>query len=368
MARHRRIESAGACYLVVVRPRMRGDVMVTDPGSARIEYSLAEAAVRAHWRVISWRIGPAGLWMAVQTREPNLSVSMQWLVSTLAARSPARARRSGALAPGRYRAVVVEPGDTFAQVGLALDLETIRAARARAHPVSRLASGLKWMERPMDRPDWFDPAPVFAAAGVDAGDTAAAVGAAYVARLQRWIDGTEAGPSLPRLDRGWILGGESFRQEIEAQLDRQASTTRGAAVEHRWSEALASMFDRLPPSERADPRVSAPWRAALAFVMKTRTTASNAWLARALGLSTPAFVSRQAAFVRNGQGGENVLRVLAQLGEVWPARLPSAPQPIPAPVVPDTTLARVTPPIPLLAAPVAVADEDASWRRFEGLE
>ena len=57
---------------------------------------------------------------------------MQWLVTTLAARSLVRGRRSGAPARRRYRAVVVEPGDVFGRVGLALDLETIRAAGSRA--------------------------------------------------------------------------------------------------------------------------------------------------------------------------------------------------------------------------------------------
>ncbi len=371
MARHRRIEYPGACYLVVVRPQVRGGVLATESGEARVEYSLAEAAERSRWRVISWRVGKDGLWLAVQTKDPNLSVSMQWLVSTLAARSLERGRRSGAPARRRYRAVVVEPGDVFGRVGLALDLETSRAAGSRAQAASLPASSLQGWDRPLDRPDWFDPSPALMAAGIGVEEGGAAAGEAYVSRLQRWIDGTEDKPQLPHLHRGWIIGSESFRQEIEARLDREPSTARNAEAERGWSEVLAALLDRLPPSERADLRVSALWRAALAFVMKTRTTASNVWLARALGLSTPTFVSRQAAFVRNGLGGENARRVLSLLGEVSPSRLPPVPRPPPAALAPGAALAALAPfarAIPVVATSVPVADEEVSWRRFEGLE
>jgi hypothetical protein len=63
-----------------------------------------------------------------------------------------------------------------------------------------------------------------------------------------------------------------------------------------WQDTLAALLSRLgrTPSDLARERKSAPWKAALAAAMKTRTTATNRWLGEHLNMGGLHEVGRQA--------------------------------------------------------------------------
>jgi len=58
---------------------------------------------------------------------------------------------------------------------------------------------------------------------------------------------------------------------------------------------------------------SAVWKAVVAWSMKSRTDASNGWLASALNLGSSTYVSKQAGLVRDGRLGTLATRFAKRL-------------------------------------------------------
>lgn len=336
MPRQPRIEYPGANFLVTHRAARRRASWDVEVGPL-FEACLAEAAVRSGWIVHAWQLGGGRVYLALQTPEPTLSVGMQWLWATVAARLAAQFPGTGSVFHDRYRSVVVEPGVMMARVCQAIDAESLRAAARGGQGFT----SLRFVARPEVCPSWCLPTLGLAAAGL----ADSAPGLEEYRRVLAVTGGRQGrqgtqGEPLPQLDRGWVLGSEDFRQRM---LDRRGGgePPRSPDDEERsWAAHLESLLKRLPAEARTDERVSAVWRAVLAYLMKTQTTAKNQWLATALRMGSSTFVSKQVGLVRQGRRGPEAARWLAAL---------SAPTPAPE------------------AGPARWESDDDAWRRIEGI-
>src|SRR5438477_13073031 len=77
---------------------------------------LGEAAERFGWRVHAYVVMSNHVHLAVELAEPNLSTGMQWLQGTWIRRYNGFRRLIGRPFQGRYKALLVEPGEAFGKV------------------------------------------------------------------------------------------------------------------------------------------------------------------------------------------------------------------------------------------------------------
>jgi REP element-mobilizing transposase RayT len=126
---------------------------------------LAEAATRFHWLVHAYTVMSNHFHLAVELGEPNLSDGMQWLQGTWIRRFNAYRHLVGRPFQGRYKALLVEPGEGFGRVCDYIHLNPVRAGLVTiARLPSYLPGSLPKFVRG-SRPAWLVPATVLAHSG-----------------------------------------------------------------------------------------------------------------------------------------------------------------------------------------------------------
>ena len=309
MPRPWRIEYAGARYHVINRGNYRR-VLFNGKGAAEaFERTLDEAATRFHWLVHAYTVMSNHFHLAVELTEPNLSDGMQWLQGTWIRRFNAYRRLVGRPFQGRYKALLVEPGEGFGRVCDYIHLNPVRAGLVSvARLTNYLPSSLPKFVRGT-RPEWLVPVTVLAQSG---GLTNTPEGwKCYLARLAFLAEDKRAQELLTsrQLSRGWCIGSASFKTEMReqhaqrgAELDRFAGlepeTVRQERIQ-RWEEDLQALAATANIDlNTLQGRKSHPDKVILAAALKANSSVSNGWLARRLAMGQPASVSQ---FVRRLQ-------------------------------------------------------------------
>ncbi len=305
MAMPLRLEWAGACYHVINWGLGHRKLFGERGAAAAFEQTLAEAAIRAGWRVHAYIIMPDHYHLAVELTQPNLSESVGWLQATWARRSQGARSWGGKPFQGRFKALLVERGATLTQV---VNYIHLNPSRTRGVPPARLAeytfSSLpKFPEK--TRPAWLEPAVLLAENG-RLSDTAAGW-RRYLTHLQSLAADPVAQLELAaaRLTRGWCLGSPAFRAEMRklehqraAELRRGGKPRRTSRVPERvseagWDKQLREMAGRARIDlKRLGSKKSDASKIILATAMKLSTTVTNAWLGERLGIGKPASVSQ----------------------------------------------------------------------------
>jgi putative transposase len=224
---------------------------------------------------------------------------MQWLQSTFANRCKERYPR-GEVFHSRYRAILVEPGSHLAQLVNFIHLNPVRAALRSVYNLEsyRWSSFPKYLDRSL-RPrclkceGWLNHAGPFPDTG--------AGWEGYRERLGAIADlsGEEQALLFGRMCQGWVIGTGAFCAIQRAKLRHpQAAGGEGenlkARNEREWEERVIESLRRLGKTsgDLVRDRKSAPWKAAIAFFLKRRTSVTNPWLSRRLQMGPPAMVSR----------------------------------------------------------------------------
>lgn len=309
MARKHRVEYEGACYHVINRGNYRSWVFDDEGTKDVFELCLAEAAQRSEWRVHAWVIMGNHFHLAVETPRANLSRGMQWLQVTFSARFNRYREEKGRLFQGRFKAILVEPGDALGRVCHYIELNPVRAGIVPAEQLEayRFGSFMRLWE-PKRRPSWYEAATSLKAAG---GLADSPKGRSRYRDYLAWLDDeTKQGreEEYQRLSEGWAIGSEEFVAEL---LDKHQTTVNDQTWDGRskrewregqWERHLKALLQPIPAKLRHDQRVSARWKAETAWRMKTETDASNEWLAQRLSMSTPTYVSKMVGLVRKEKG------------------------------------------------------------------
>lgn len=300
-----RVEFAGACYHVLNRGNYRRNLFDGAGAAAAFERALAEAAERFHWRIHAYVIMSNHFHLAVELTAPNLSAGMKWLQGTWIRRYNSFRGIIGRPFQGRYKALLVAPGHSFAQVCHYLHLNPVRA---RLHEPEKV-SGYPWSSLPKfmakGRPDWLEPRTVLRESG-DLPDTAAGWNS-YLRYLEFLATDALAKKDLvaSRMSRGWCVGDRSFKADMKsaaaeqgADLERFEGLEPEAVRQEReelWEERLQALarhakieLQELPAAK------SHASKALLAAAMKASSSVSNAWLAQRLGMGQPASASQFA--------------------------------------------------------------------------
>ena len=305
MPRPWRVEFAGACYHVINRGNYRRNLFLVKGAAEAFERTLGEAALRFHWRVYAYVVMSNHFHLAVELTEPNLSQGMKWLQGTWIRRYNGLRQLVGRPFQGRYKALLVEPGQALGRVCHYIHLNPVRAGLVPAdepetYPWNSLA------RFPSDeRPGWLEPTVVLAEAG---GLPDTAKGWKQYRAYLEFLAGDEPSRKAlvaEKLSRGWCVGGREFKGEMRKEhLARGAELERYAGLEPEdvQAERQAQWEDQLQALARAaavdltalPARKSAPAKALLAAALKQGTSVSNAWLAQRLQMGAPASASQFA--------------------------------------------------------------------------
>jgi len=321
MPRQVRIEFEGAMYHVMARGNRRGDIVFDDEDRKTFVRTLAEACKRAGLRIHAYVLMNNHYHLLLETPHANLTAGMGWFQNAYTRRINTRHRLWGHLFGGRYKAILVEPGNAYWAILDYIHLNPVRAGLVTGR------EGLEsyaWSSLPMylrdarERPEYLETAMAFGASGCR--DDAAGR-REFLLGLERsvdWSNPTQAGvvfssaqrePELSvhaALRRGWFFGSQAFRELLMAKLKSKleeggreiANGYHGPEVkDHQGSmaERLASAgclyfglsgedLRRLPKSDRR--------KALIASLIHRETTVPLDWISKRLEMGVRAGVCR----------------------------------------------------------------------------
>ncbi|WP_221032740.1 transposase [Actomonas aquatica] len=311
---------------MINRGNYRSSIFGGKGAAEAFERVLDLAAERYAWRVHAYVVMRNHFHLAIELTEPNLSEGMKWLQGTWIRRFNAIRTQIGRPFQGRYKALLVEPGDAFGRVCHYIHLNPVRAKVVSATEASSYRPGslAKFADK-KQRPAWLDPSTVLDTAG-GLKDTARGW-RCYGEYLEFLAEDAVAKKELvaKKMSRGWCLGSFEFKkQQLEEMKERGAELERfkgsGAGElrkerEQVWEDRLVA----LAASARIDlgklgKRKSAPEKVLLAAVLKQSTSVSNGWLATRLEMGQAASASqfvRRLLLQKEGRGA--VERLLSRV-------------------------------------------------------
>ena len=325
MPRPWRVEFAGACYHVINRGNYRRNLFTGKGAAAAFERTLGEAAERFGWRVHAYVVMSNHFHLAVELTEPNLSTGMQWLQGTWIRRYNGFRKLIGRPFQGRYKALLVEPGEAFGQVCHYIHLNPVRAGIVKSAEVVKYgwSSLPKFAEK--TRPQWLEPAVVLGEAG-GLPDTSKGW-TKYLGYLEFLAEDEVAKKALvaERISRGWCVGSEEFKGEMRkehgrrgAELERFAGLEPGTVETERmalWEEKLRALAMAAKINLATWPKQkSHPDKVRLAAALKQSTSVSNGWLAVRLEMGQPATVSQYVRrYLLKGDGRTETAKLLSRV-------------------------------------------------------
>lgn len=231
---------------------------------------------------------------------------MQWLQSTYANRFNRLRKSNGHLFQGRFKALIVENGESLGRLCHYIHLNPSRAKIVSVEALKEYRYGSYWfLKNRKQRPSFLRLATALEWAGQLA-DTPAGY-KAYEAYLKWQLEDGPAGngKAYESLSKGWALGSKEFKQSLveEHKLEAVSRAWEGAGAKElarmKWAKKLELLLKKIGEKERQDLRKSAPWKVAIAVEMKRRLPVSNGWLAEQLQMGSGTYVSKQVGLARH---------------------------------------------------------------------
>jgi REP element-mobilizing transposase RayT len=307
MARKVRVEFEGATYHVMCRGDRRENIFEDDLDRVRFLETLTEVCGRTGWKLHAYVLMSNHYHWLLETPQANLVAGMRWFQSCYTARYNRR-HRTCHLFHGRYKAMLVEPGESayFATVADYIHLNPARArllGRGGALKSYRWSSLPCYLRSPRQRPVWLEVCRVLGELGLQnkPGDRRA-----YGRRLEGRAREGLAAEQLQQVRRGWLLGSEGFRDRVldwmekkrlgrgrkvrREQSDQDHGRRQAERIIKEVMEALGVSEEDLLAGRKSD------WRKRLiAHRIRKETSVSLGWLGERFGMGSEGHVSRISA-------------------------------------------------------------------------
>jgi putative transposase len=289
MARRLRVQYPGAIYHLMARGNGRQDIVCDDADRDRLVDHLGRAAIRCSWHVYAFAIMSNHLHVVLKTPEPNLSRGMQSFLSAYANAWSRRHRFNGHVFQGRYRTELVEDETYLWTVTRYVHLNP-----ARARLVER-PSAWKWSSYPgyvreQRRLEWVAYDELLASWAGEFGGSGAEPAAAYRRFVAAGLSQTPASPWADAY-HGWILGSQKFVDRVKAMVSQEPRRDRRRESRRiqrlsiaRVSEVVCANYG-IESSELSRRGSRHPARAAMAYLARRHTAATNAEVTEILGVS-----------------------------------------------------------------------------------
>ena len=287
-----------AVYHVISRGNYRADVFGKEATRAAFLKCLDEACGKSGWRVYAWCVMSNHYHLCVRTPSANLVAGMKGLQATFSLRFNRLRSERGHVFQGRYKALLVDPDS----VGAACHYIHLNPVRARMRTMATLAdwpwTSAPWLMAPRERKAWFSPeACLMHTGGLNDMPADRRRYLDYLGWLQEDDEGQKA-LRFESMSKGWAVGESDFKKELVRLYEGvEAGLLQGGdrqLAEEMWEARAAICLKAVAKSEKAvaeEPK-GAPWKVAVAAVMKTTTTASNPWIAKRLNMGSPFRLSR----------------------------------------------------------------------------
>jgi putative transposase len=299
MPRKLRLVFPDATYHVINRGNYRQPVFGTAGAAAAFESVVFEAVRRCGWHLHAYVVMKNHFHLAITTPQPNLVEGMQWLQVTFASRFNHYRREHGHLFQGRYKSLLVEPGESLVRVVDYIHLNPVRAKLTSPedllrHPWSSLRHYLHASSRPPELTcnAWL------AALGLR--DTPSCW-REYLARLRHFggDEDRQRRHGLTDLTRGWAIGTAGWRQAIAKEhshlaLHRDLSAKATAELrEQRWIAVLKEKLRQHGKGlhDISRDRKGAPWKISIAVALRREGLAPYRWISNQLNMGHPRAVS-----------------------------------------------------------------------------
>jgi putative transposase len=291
---------------VLNRGNYRGWIFKEEGARHAFEECLFQACVRCGWLLHAYVLMGNHFHLAVETPEGNLTVGMQWLQSTYANRFNRLRKSSGHLFQGRFKALVIEKGESLGRLCHYIHLNPARAKIVNVETLKEYRYGSYWyLNNRKQRPDFLRLGSALEWAGQLA-DTPAGH-KAYEAYLRWQLEDGPAGngKAYESLSKGWALGSKEFKQSLiddhKLEAVNRAWESMGAKelARMKWQKELEVLLEEIGEKERLDLRKSAPWKVAIAVEMKRRLPVLNGWLAEQLQMGSGMYVSKHVGLARH---------------------------------------------------------------------
>jgi len=296
-------------YHVMARGDRREAIVKDDEDRRTFVRTLGEAGERAGFRVHAWVLMGNHYHLLLETPEPNLSEGMGWLQNAYTRRINTRHGLWGHVFGGRYKAILVEPGNCFWAVLDYIHLNPVRAGlveREKGLKSSGWSSLRGYLQEPGNRPAWLETAMGFVVSGCK--DTASGR-RKFLQMLEERVDWAAPGKAgreyssgegktklavYSTLKRGWFFGSQKFKERLVRIMEKRASgggsrsgMEAAAAEDHgKWRaqrimEAGLAVFDVTMPELRRTAK--SDWRKGLmAEMIQSQTTMKLDWISREL--------------------------------------------------------------------------------------
>jgi putative transposase len=262
--------------------------------------------------------------MLLETPEANLVTGMKWMQGTFTQRINGKRKQRGHLFQGRYKAIVIDPedGSYFTSVGNYIHLNPVRAGLIGDPPDTlrqyRWSSYPSYLVRPKRRPPWLVVWRLMNSCGCqDRARDRKRFERLTEEKILEWRSraGRRAlNKEWRKIRRGWFLGDEGFRDSLMEFMEKvlegkrresfsgEGPVIHGEKEAERWLERGMEVL-RLDESDLPDMKKGAPEKAAIAWLIRKRTTAGNRWIAENLEMGHPGNIPKIVRRTREARSG-----------------------------------------------------------------
>ena len=327
MARQVRIEFEGAMYHVMARGDRREAIVRDDEDRRTFLRTLGEACKRAGFRLHAHVLMTNHYHLLIETPEGNLSRGMGWLQNAFTRRINTRHRLWGHVFGGRYKSILVEPGNCFGALLDYIHLNPVRSGMVKeadgleSYPWSSLKH---YLEAPGRRAEWMETQTGFSVTGTKDSSAGRREFLEILERRVDWKNPTKAGAvwseaeGLPKLAvhsslrRGWFFGSQAFKETLLGAADgklreragRKADGYHGSDLrDHREKMAGALIqaglqYFRMSLTELQGMPKNDSRKVLLAEMIQSETTMRLDWICTHLRIGTRSWCCHQIRGIR----------------------------------------------------------------------
>lgn len=292
MPRPTHLESTAAIIHVFSRGNYKAPIFANVGAKDAFLIALKQAINRCGWEVYAYAIMPNHFHLLLRTPRGNLSLGMQWLLSTFAIRFNRYRKESGHVFQGRYRYVVAPTLTAAARMFDYVHLNHIRKGLCDLKTLEDSRdNSLYLLRRTSERPPF----------SLDLGlrrFTGYADDAEghrdYVRKLMRALSDDPDG-ALSRADMRELSEAPAQASASTSPLEAGLTQAEIRAIDERQRDEFLKAALRSAGKDQADiltDAKGAPWKVQIALALSRHTTASTGWIAAQLNMGTPGHVRK----------------------------------------------------------------------------
>lgn len=300
MPRQLRLEYPGAIYHVMNRGDHRERIFKDDLDRQKFLLTLGQTCEKTGWQVHAYCLMPNHFHLVVETPQANLVAGMKWFLGTYTARFNRRHQLFGHLFSGRYKSLIVD-GSGNGYLRTVCDDVHLNPVRAKLLASGRPLNDYQWssfgeyLKPPGKRVSWLRVDRLLGEMHIPQDSVA---GRRQFAMNMEQRRSNELAQEWKRVERGWCLGDETFRQELLAQAEGRLGTNHYGGQRQESSEEKARRIvaeelrtlgwkhGQLAKSMKADPE-----KVRIARRLRGETTMTLKWIADELKMGAWTYLS-----------------------------------------------------------------------------